>query len=233
MPSSKWPKEIPVLTEDQRRIKDDFMKYWHEISPKKYSLYDRFNRLWPVKHCKPGGKLLDIGAGLGENMDYEDPGTEYYALELLPEMAQIIKHRFPNATVIIGDCQERQNLPGRYFDRIQAIHVLEHLPNLPAALLEIHRLLKPDGEFCVIIPCEGGLAHRLARKISAERLFEKRYGCDYDWCIKSEHINMPDEILEELEYYFKTIKKTFFPLLVPSVNLNLAIGLVLRPRIRI
>ena len=76
-----------------------------------------------------------------------------------------------------------------------AIHVLEHLPNLPAALEEIARVLRPSGRFAFVIPCEGGLLYSLGRRFTVKRMFEKRYGVSYDWHIKSEHLNIPKEIL--------------------------------------
>ena len=47
----------------------------------------------------------------------------------------------------------------------------------------------------VVIPCEGGLAYSLARRVSAQRIFEKRYGMSYRFFIESEHINVPREIM--------------------------------------
>ena len=38
-----WPKKIPVLTKEQKLISDDWMKYWHEIMPKKYGIFAKFN----------------------------------------------------------------------------------------------------------------------------------------------------------------------------------------------
>ncbi len=228
---SKWPKKTPDLTDEQKAIKDDFMKYWHEVSPQKYSLYDRFNRKYPIRNSPPGGRVLEIGAGLGEQIAQENLDiTEYHALELLPEMAAEIRQRFPRVHVIVGDCQKRLDFPDAFFDRVQAVHVLEHLPDLPAAIREVRRVLKPDGVFSAVIPCESGLMHRIARFISAERIFKKRYGMDYGWCIRSEHINMPDEIAEELNRHFTVVKRTFFPLLIPSLHLNLAIGITLRKK---
>jgi len=82
----------------------------------------------------------------------------------------------------------------------------------------------------VVIPCEGGAAYSLARRISAQRIFEKRYGMSYDWFIKSEHINLPREIAEECGAHFRVVRRRHFPLVVPLVSPNLVIGLELAPR---
>lgn len=228
---TKWPKQLPDLTPEQVRIKDDFMRHWHEVLPNRYGIIERFNHGYPLRRRPGGQRILEIGAGLGEHIAWEDlNGLEYWALELRPEMAARIRQRFPAAHVLQGDCQRRIDFPDGYFDRILAIHVLEHLPNVPAAVGEIHRLLAADGEFVVLIPCEGGLAYSLARRISAQRIFEKRYRIKYDWCIQSEHINVPAEIRQELAPYFEAIDVTYFPLRIPSVPLNLVIGMRLRPR---
>ena len=233
MPSttSKWPKELLALTPEQLRIKDDFMKHWHEVLPRRFGILDRFNHEYPARHATRKGRVLEIGSGLGEHIEYEDlAGVEYYALEFRENMSAEIRRRFPQVNVITADCQQRIDFPDGYFDRVLAIHVLEHLPNLPATIREVHRLLNARGEFIVVIPCEGGLAYSLARKISAQRIFEARYKTSYDWFIKTEHINMPSEILAELEPYFEIAGRQFFPLHIPSINLNLVIGLRLRPR---
>jgi SAM-dependent methyltransferase len=146
-------------------------------------------------------------------------------------MAARIQERFPNVQTSIGDCQLPLPFADGYFDRVLAIHVLEHLPDLPAAIREMHRLCRSDhGVFSVVIPCEGGLAYGLARRLSAQRLFEKRYQQSYDWFIQREHINRPAEILAILERHFDTVHRAWFPLGIASVTLNLCIGLTLRPK---
>lgn len=223
---NKWPKQLPDLTPEQRRIRDEFMKLWHEHLPR-YTAIERFNHDYPMRY-RPQGWLrtIEIGAGLGAHLALEGTsGGDYHAVELRPEMAARIKERFPAAHVVVDDCQRQLPYPDGSFDRAIAIHVLEHLPNLPAALGELRRLLRPEGTLSVVIPCEGGLAYRLARNLSARRLFERHYRQPYDWLIASEHINMPNEIQDELRRYFAIVDRTFFPLMVPSVQLNLCIGL--------
>jgi SAM-dependent methyltransferase len=231
---SKWPKELPILTEKQQYISDDFMAYWHEILPKRYRLIELFNHNYPVKNSNTSFlKTLEIGAGLGEHLEYEkllsSQLKNYTALELRPNLAKQIKASYPEIEIIVGDCQINIPKPQHYYDRVLAIHVLEHLPNLPAAIKEIHRVCNPNGQFLVVIPCEGGIVYSLARKVSAKRIFEKRYNQSYDWFISREHINKPNEIIEELLKYFSITHRAYFPFLIPSINLNLCIGLTLKP----
>lgn len=228
----KWPKNIPVLSDKQVIIKKDFMKTWLEFLPKKFSIIENFNHKYSIKNSNiKSGRFLELGAGLGEHINYENlSGVDYYALELLPELAEKIKVRFPNVKVIVGDCQKKIDFADNFFDKVLAINVLEHLPNLPATLDEIYRLIRKDGELCVVIPCEGGLAYSLARKISAERLFKKKYKMSYDWYVKSDHVNLSSEIFEELEKRFEIKHKHFFPLFIPLTFANLMIGLILSPK---
>jgi len=233
--SARWPKIIPPLTPQQQVISDDFMKHWHEVLQARFGIVDRFNQSY--FRTGPAGftRTLEIGAGLGEHLNYEQltPQQEenYFALELRENMSAVLRQRWPRINVITGDCQERLDKPDGFFDRILAIHVLEHLPNLPAAIAEMYRLCdKTRGYFSVVIPCEGGMAYGLARRISAQRIFEKRYKQSYRWLISREHINLPREIMGELDPYFTVVHRRFFPLRVPLVFCNLVIGLTLRPR---
>ncbi|HEV8524741.1 MAG TPA: methyltransferase domain-containing protein [Terriglobales bacterium] len=236
MTSQAWPKVVPPLTPEQTAISNDFMRYWHEVLPRQYGLVDHFNHRYPVKRAPRGFlRTLEIGAGLGTHLEYErltpEQECNYVALELRENMAMRIRQRFQRVQACVGDCQAQLPFADGYFDRILAIHVLEHLPNLPAAVREMRRLCQSErGVFSVVIPCEGGLAYGLARRISAQRLFEKRYGQSYAWFIEREHLNQPHEILDELNRHFEIIHRAWFPLGVPSVELNLCIGLTLRPK---
>jgi SAM-dependent methyltransferase len=236
--AAKWPKALPPLTPDQRRISDEFMKHWHDKLPGAwYGIIEGFNHKFPVQNSRPGFvSTLEIGAGLGEHIRYETLSPEqernYHALELRENMAAEIRKNFPRVNVAVGDCQNQLDFPEGSLDRVIAVHVLEHLPNLPGAIREAYRLLnKQRGQFLVVIPTEGSLAYTIARKISAEREYKKKFGGDYSWFYKREHINVPHEIYEELNPYFTVERKSTFPLpFLPFLFCNLVLGLSLKPR---
>lgn len=231
---NQWPKSLPVLNAEQKRIREDFYNVWLTELPKRYGIVEWFNHTYALRSLKLLSapiRTLDIGAGRGEHLEYEDLSQqEYTALELRPALAQQIKERFPLAKTMVGDIQDHLEVAEGTFNRILAIHVLEHLPVLPKALDEIHRLLSPEGFFSVLIPCDPGFAYELARNISARRIFEKHYKQSYDWFIACEHINMPHEIIGQLEQQFEIVHQTYFPLFVPVTPPNLIIGMTLKRR---
>jgi ubiquinone/menaquinone biosynthesis C-methylase UbiE len=232
---SKWPKVLPPLTSAQTAISDDFVHYWHEVLPKRFGVIEKFNHSYPVEHAPAEfSRTLELGAGRGEHLVYErlspQQRREYYALELRANMCAAISERFPDIHVVQGDCQETLGFPDQFFQRILAVHVLEHLPNLPATVAEVYRVCAKNGVFSVVIPCEGGLAYAMARRVSAQRIFQKRYKQSYRWFIEREHINRPDEIIGELEKYFQVSQTRYFPFAIPSQQMNLVIGLTCRPR---
>jgi trans-aconitate methyltransferase len=224
------------LSAEQKRINDDFMAFWHEVLPHKYSLADRFGHRYVLgSRGAKFGRTFEVGAGLGEHLLYEKPSPEqegqYVALNSRQNMIERLKARFPNIQAASGDCQSRLDFPDGFFERIIAINVLEHLPDLPGAVEEFYRLCaKPAGRVAVVIPCEGGLAYGLARRLSAQRIFERRYGCPCELFIGREHVNRPWEIYEELDRRFAVMERSFFPFPVPVEFCNLFIGLTLRPR---
>jgi SAM-dependent methyltransferase len=226
-----WPKPLPVFTDEEQRVRDAFMARWLEYLPRRGGFVERFNHGYPLRDGTRAGRTLEIGAGLGEHLRYENlEHQQYVAVELREDLAERLAAGFPTVETLVADCQEQLPFEDGFFDRVLAIHVLEHLPDLPAALDEVARLLAPEGRFLAVIPCEGGLVYSLARRFTSQRLFEREFGRDYEWFIRYEHINVPWEIESELEKRFRIADSRYFPFRIPAVGVNLAIGLTMRPR---
>ncbi len=232
----KWPKMRSSLTPEQTAISDDFMKYWHEVLPRRYGIVDEFGHNYVVKTApREFTRTLEIGSGIGEHLKYEDLDQKqkenYFGVDIRENMVAELRKRFPEYHAIIGDCQKRMDFEDGYFDRIFAVHVLEHLPNLPAAIREMYRLCdKTRGALSIVIPCEGSMAYSLARKISTERIFKKRYNQNLRWLMEHEHINRPYEIFEELAPYFTLVSTTYFPIPLKVEFCNLCIGATFKPK---
>lgn len=95
----------------------------------------------------------------------------------------------------------------------------------------MHRVCdKARGVLSIVIPCEGSAAYTLARRLSAQRIFEKRYRQPYDWFILREHINRPSEIFEEVAAYFERIHMSHFPIPLNIEFCNLCIGATFVPK---
>lgn len=211
------------------------MQHFHELNRNSFSAIVNFNHRYVIAHSPENfTSTLDVGAGLGEHLAYESLTAEqldgYVALEFRQNMADEIRKKWPAVRVSNADCQRTLPFADGCFDRILAIHVLEHLSNLPSFLDEAHRLLNKNiGRFLVVIPCEGGLAYSLGRRLTSKRMFEKRYGQPYEPYIATEHVNNAAEVVREIDRLFVAETKTYYPLKVPSLHLNLCLGLTLRP----
>ena len=239
IPPRKWPKVLPPLNAAQQARNDQFMQLWHQelAGRARYGLVERFNHNFPVRHSPPGFRTtLEIGAGLGEHLAYEKLTPEqergYYCNEYRENMAAAIREKYPRVHTVVGDCQQPMGFADDFFDRILAIHVLEHLPNLPACVQELHRLLnKRTGRLLIVIPTEGSPAYGLARRLSAERVWYRHFKAPYAEFYRREHINLVPEIVAELDPWFTIERRGCFPLpVLPFAFCNLVIGYALIPR---
>lgn len=104
-----------------------------------------------LTYSKPPGTLLDIGCGWGAFLaNAREKGFTPYGVDVCHKAANF------SATVLgiptVCDALEDCLFTDAMFDAIVAIHTLEHLPNPVDTLARIHRLLKPGGLFCGIVP---------------------------------------------------------------------------------
>ncbi|MFQ5904654.1 MAG: class I SAM-dependent methyltransferase [Candidatus Binatia bacterium] len=96
------------------------------------------------------GKLLDIGCGSGHFLSSaRSLGWDTYGVEIDPGAAHLAIEN--GHTVAVG-CGEELDYPGRFFDAVTLLQVLEHCHSPMNALLECRRVIKPTGVLIVSTP---------------------------------------------------------------------------------
>lgn len=99
----------------------------------------------------PGGRLLELGAGTGEQArELSRQGFDVVAIDL-PSSVYAASRQFA-----IGEYDGKHiPLPDASVDVVFSSYVLEYIPNLAAMHAEIRRVLKPSG-YCVhVLPTHG------------------------------------------------------------------------------
>jgi ubiquinone/menaquinone biosynthesis C-methylase UbiE len=105
-----------------------------------------------------GDRLLDIGCASGAyTMRLAERFAHVEAIDVEPKRLRIFADRLVGSPLSgrVGlSLASAEAMPYRtgLFDVVTAIEVLEHIPDLNAALAEVHRVLKPGGWFFVTGP---------------------------------------------------------------------------------
>lgn len=101
--------------------------------------------------------MLEIGPGYGQLLELlrRDLGyTNAIAVDLSQEVVEFCNGLLPGSTTYVADTVAYLEQHPAHFDRIFALHVLEHVP--PAEVLAlvraIHSALRPGGVFLVELP---------------------------------------------------------------------------------
>jgi SAM-dependent methyltransferase len=97
----------------------------------------------------PNSRLLEIGAGTGQDSAYfQGEGLSVVAADLSPAMVERCRAKGIDAHVMDF---LNLNLPDRSFDAVYSMNCLLHVPNhdLPAVLAAIRAVLRPGGLFFI------------------------------------------------------------------------------------
>ncbi|MDH4258410.1 MAG: class I SAM-dependent methyltransferase [Candidatus Aminicenantes bacterium] len=134
----------------EEHYQEDYYKEWVEKQMKKrIPMWKR--RLKDLLRYKTGGRLLDVGFGVGTFLNLaKEKGFDVCGTEISKYACQYAKENF-GIEVFRGDLTEARFPAGR-FDVVTFWHTLEHLPDPQAALKEIHRILNKDGLLVVAVP---------------------------------------------------------------------------------
>ncbi len=213
----KWPKSVQPLSKEDEQVLDQWRRYWHTELSTKIGVFDYYTAAFLKALDRRGGvyaNCLEIGPGITGASKLMD-AARTAAIEIDPFFASKLAEAMPSCNVMVGDIQgkipelaDKTNL----FDRVVALHVLEHLRDLPAALAQIKRIMTADGVFDVMIPAEGGALYSLGRRATTARYFRRKFNRDFTQFIAQEHVNTAREILALLREEFFIEWEAHYPL---------------------
>lgn len=119
-------------------------KHWWHIAKRQAidHLVKRYLKVTPAK-------ILDIGCGTGQNINYLSKFGQVYGVDNSPQAIKYCKSR--NLLNVRLANSDQTGYPKSTFDMITLLDVLEHLEE-DQTLKEIYRILKPKGIFILTVP---------------------------------------------------------------------------------
>lgn len=184
-----------------------------------------------------GKMVLEIGPGDINHISSWHGKPECYVIADIQQpmldraSAKLASAEVSHKAVLLED-REKGILPfqDNSFDILVSFYSLEHLYPLEDHLPELVRVLKPGGVLIGAIPCEGGLAWGLGRFLTSRRWLKRNTAINPDKLICWEHPNFADQILECMDQKLDNVRLNFWPLLVPSIDLNLVVTFIYAKR---
>ncbi|MBA3261963.1 MAG: methyltransferase domain-containing protein [Thermoleophilaceae bacterium] len=126
-----------------------------EVVYSKRDLLRRRGLVHEALGAAPGERIIDAGCGPGfyvaELLDRVGPAGEVVGVDASPQMLALAAKRcegHANGSFHEGDAT---SLPveSEAFDRALSVQVLEYVADVPAALAELHRVLRPGGRVLI------------------------------------------------------------------------------------
>lgn len=123
----------------------------------------QFRRLSEALQWQPGMHILDVGCGVGLFLSWlQGQGATCQGVDLSPNSARLARKRGVHAQTA-----DVEHLPfaDATFDRICCNGAAHHFLDLPAALQEIRRVLKPHGRLVLYEPAATALTEALRKLV--------------------------------------------------------------------
>ncbi len=135
------------VVSDYYNHQDYFQQY---IDRRDHKIQSSRRTLELIKDLAPGGLLVDIGCGVGDTLAAaEQLGYQALGIDIGDYPVQFCQRMGHQAQV---GSLTNTGLPDECADLVTAWDVVEHIPVTADGLVEVNRILKPDGLFVFIVP---------------------------------------------------------------------------------
>lgn len=195
----KYPKKRPPLPKGIKKI---FNKHYLN---NRQNLLSQLSEIWlhsSMDDRKSKKKTLEIGAGTLNHLPYEDNNKIYDIIE--PKKFLIDSSKYKKK--INKSFSNLRGCKKNYYDRIISCAVLEHLTNLPKFLYESSFKINKKGYQQHSVPCEGYPFWNISWFLFNALIFRIKYGFDFKYIAKHEHVNNLDEIIILIKFFYKKVK---------------------------
>ena len=143
---------------------------------RKYGQYPRGTDAWfPLYHFFPGCRVLELGCGTGAmwacHIAALPEGVRLTLADLSPGMVDSARESYahlPQVETRVMDIQ-RLDCPPESYDIVIANAMLYHVPDVPLAIAQVHRALRPGGVFYASTFGQDGMPDFFARQLAAYR----------------------------------------------------------------
>ena len=121
------------------------------------------NWLFNQYRFEPGGRILELGCGTGSQwegrLEELPEGCSLILSDFSPGMVETVRAVYGGMPGVKAELIDIQQIPypDGSFDTAIANFMLYHVPDLPRAIGEVRRVLKPGGRFYAATNGNGGL----------------------------------------------------------------------------
>lgn len=116
---------------------------------------------WLAQFLRADDRVAELGYGEGVTVSHlASISSHYTVVEGAPSLAAEVKRKFPLVTVLQELFEE--HVPDKPYDKVLALHVLEHVDDPVSLARHLCSWLAPGGELVVVVPNKASLHRRLA-----------------------------------------------------------------------
>jgi 2-polyprenyl-3-methyl-5-hydroxy-6-metoxy-1,4-benzoquinol methylase len=104
------------------------------------------------RYAPPGGKLLEMGCGLGDLLGLLQDDFQCVGIDLIDYAIEQTKQNAPRAEAYVMSADNLSSFEAGTFSAVVALHLVEHLPDPQDVIHQVSTLLQPGGIFLFATP---------------------------------------------------------------------------------